>query len=366
MKPHFPFIFAIFLVVFMSCSTDSENEVVVPDPNPETQKIYFPPIDSDTWEKSTLAGLEWNATAEQPLYDFLDERGTDAFIILKDGKLVIEKYFGDFTASTPHAWNSAGKTLTAMTTGIAQQEGFLSITDSSRRFLGPGWSMLTPEQEQNITIQHHLTMTSGLDYSVEDVFCTDKDCLSYKNEPGSFWFYHNGPYTLLDQIITSAAGMDFEDYFTAKIKNRIGMTGSWIRVGYNNVYFSNARSMARFGLLNLNEGVWDGTDIVSDQTFNAAMKNTSQEHNKAYGYLWWLNGKDSYRVPGGEILFSGELIPNAPDDLIAGLGKNDQKLYIVPSQGLVIVRMGEDAGETLLGPSSFDNELWSKIINVID
>ncbi len=59
--------------------------------------------------------------------------------------------------------------------------------------------------------------------------------------------------------------------------------------------------------------------------------------------------------------FSGALIPNAPEDLIAGLGKNDQKLYIVPSQGLVIVRMGDIAGKTTLGPSSFDNELWAKI-----
>jgi hypothetical protein len=58
-------------------------------------------------------------------------------------------------------------------------------------------------------------------------------------------------------------------------------------------------------------------------------------------------------APGLTVEFQGELIPNAPVDLIAGLGKNDQKLYIVPSQNLVIVRMGDDAGESLLGPSSF-------------
>ena len=58
-------------------------------------------------------------------------------------------------------------------------------------------------------------------------------------------------------------------------------------------------------------------------------------------------------------------MPDAPEDLYAGLGKNDQKLHIVPSQNLVLVRMGEDTGETLLGPSSFDNELWIQINSLI-
>ena len=65
-------------------------------------------------------------------------------------------------------------------------------------------------------------------------------------------------------------------------------------------------------------------------------------------------------------LFKLYLIPNAPADTYSGLGKNDQKLYIVPSKGLVIVRMGDNAGESLLGPSSFDNALWEKISNFIE
>ena len=96
------------------------------------------------------------------------------------------------------------------------------------------------------------------------------------------------------------------------------------------------------------------------------MKNSSQNLNRAYGYLWWLNGKSSYRAPGPQAEFSGELIPNAPTDTYAGLGRNDQKLYIVPSMELVIVRMGEDAGEDLLGPSSFDNTLWEKLNDFIN
>ena len=144
------------------------------------------------------------------------------------------------------------------------------------------------------------------------------------------------------------------------------MDGNWLQLGFSNVYYSTARSMARFGLLNLNEGSWNGNPILGNSGYFSAMTNTSQDLNKAYGYLWWLNGKESFRVPASEVQFPGKLIPNAPDDLIAGLGKDDQKLYVIPSKGLVIVRMGDDAAETLLGPSSFDNELWEKINAVIN
>ena len=124
--------------------------------------------------------------------------------------------------------------------------------------------------------------------------------------------------------------------------------------------------MARFGLLNLNKGSWNTNQILMDQNYFTEMTNTSQDLNKSYGYLWWLNGKTNFRVPTLEIEFIGELITDAPNDLIAGLGKNDQKLYIVPSQNLVIVRLGDDTGENLLGPSSFDNELWVRINALIN
>ena len=357
----------IVLSVITSCSsdsTDNENQVIAI--NPTNLEVYFPPNNSNDWETISVTDLEWNTNAEQPLYDFLAEKGTDAFIILKNGRIVIERYFGDFEQNDNHAWNSAGKTLTAMTLGIAQEEGYLNLDDSSSNYLGAAWSSLTQEQEAQVTVWNHLTMTTGLDYDIDDIFCTDPECLLYKNEPGKFWFYHNGPYTLLHNIITGAVGQDFEDYFSEKIKARIGMQGTWLPIGYNNIYFSNARSMARFGILNLNNGVWDGQTILGDATFLADMKNTSQNMNEAYGYLYWLNGKNSYRVPGSAIELSGKLIPNAPNDLYAGLGKNDQKLYIIPSKELVIVRLGGDAGETLFGPSSFDNELWGLLNNLIN
>ena len=351
-------------VVFMSCSTETEpapNPNPEPEPEPETQNLYFPPIGNDTWESVSLETLAWNADQVDPLYTFLEDNNTDAFIILKDGKIVLEQYFNGFSASQNHTWNSAAKTLTSFTAGIAQEEGFLALDDASSDYMGSGWSSLTPEQEVMITVKNHLTMTTGLDYTVSNSFCTDKECLLYKNEPNSYWYYHNAPYTLLDAIITGAVQQDFKDYFNTKIRDKIGMQGTWVKTGYLNLYFSTARSMARFGLLNLNEGTWEDAPIMTDRTYFNAMTTTSQELNSSYGYLWWLNGKNSFRIPGSEDSFPGKLIPDAPDDLVAGLGANDQKLYVVPSMGLVIVRMGDAANSSELGPTTFDNELWTQL-----
>ena len=361
------------LSVFVSCSSDSEPSTETeksgtpPAVTPVPTETYFPPISkTNEWETLSMETLGWNENEVSNLYFFLENNNTDAFIIIKDGRIVIEKYFGDFKSDDNHAWNSAGKNLTAMLTGIAQEEGFLNILEPTSTYLGEGWTNMPLNQEQNITIKNQLTMTTGLDYTVEDIFCTDPECLNFLNDPNTFWYYHNGPYTLLDDVIANATERDFNAYFSEKIKEPIGMQGLFLKIGYNNVFFSTARSMARFGILNLNQGNWDGTSILSDKEYFNAMTNSSQNHNLAYGYLYWLNGKSSFRLPSSEDEFTGSLIPNAPDDLIAGLGLNDQKLYMVPSLDMVIVRMGGASNEELLGPSSFDNELWELINAVIE
>ncbi|MEH6682657.1 MAG: serine hydrolase domain-containing protein [Sediminicola sp.] len=351
----------VYLLMFMICFGCSDDSDPTPNPDPVPVDLYFPPIGSDDWETASLQSLGWNSSEEAPLYSFLEENGTEAFIILKDGRIVAERYFNGFSATQNHTWNSAAKTLTAFLTGIAQEQGFLDIDDPSSDYMGEGWSSLTPDQEQQISVRNHLTMTTGLDFSGENSFCTDRDCLVYKDDPDTFWYYHNAAYTLLDNIISGAVDQDFKDYFNEMIRDRIGMQGTWVKTGYLNLYFSTARSMARFGLLNLNEGIWDGTPILGDPDYFTAMTTTSQELNRSYGYLWWLNGKDSYHIPGSELEYEGKLVPEAPDDLVAGLGAMDQKLYVVPSRGLVIVRLGDSADETELGPTAFDNELWIRL-----
>lgn len=368
--PHYIGILSTLLFIF-SCTNELDSETgkselppITVDPVPT--ETYFPPLTkTNEWETVSMATLGWNEDEVSNLLSFLENNDTDAFIILKDGRIVLEEYFGDFTMDDNHAWNSAGKNLTAMLTGIAQQEAFLNINDTTSTYLGEGWSSLPLEQEQRITIKNQLTMTTGLDYTVENNFCTDPECLTYLNDPNTTWYYHNAPYTLLDDVIANAVSSDFNSYFSEKIKEPIGMQGTFIKLGYNNVFFSTARSMARFGILNLHKGIWDNTPILNDSDYFNAMTNSSQDINLSYGYLYWLNGKESFRLPSSEDVYEGNLIPNAPADLFAGLGKNDQKLYMVPSMDLVVVRMGGASTDELLGPSSFDVEIWEFLNSII-
>jgi CubicO group peptidase (beta-lactamase class C family) len=328
--------------------------------------MYFPPLSGTEWQTSTPASLNWNTAKLNELYTYLQQKNTKAFLILKNGRIVAERYFDTFTADSNWYWASAGKTMTAFLVGIAQQEGLLNINTRSSQYLGAGWTTLPLAKENLITVRHQLTMTTGLDDGTGEVDCTLPSCLTYKADAGTRWAYHNAPYTLLDKVVESASGMTYNAYFQQKIRNRIGMNGLWLRQDtYNNVYFSTPRSMARFGLLLLNKGKWDGTAILSDTNYFHAQVNTSQSQNASYGYLTWLNGKSSHMMPQTQFNFPGMLVPNAPADMYAGLGKNDQKVYVVPSQKLVVIRMGNAAGNVQLAASSFDNELWGKLREVI-
>lgn len=357
-------IFALIFFLFSCSSSDDDSIVISDDPVVTEEGLYFPPLNSSVWETISLSELNWNQTALDELKAFLEDSNTESFILLKDGKIVIEEYFNGANSSTLNPWFSAGKTLTAFTTGLAQKDGFLSINDLTSDYLGTGWTDMSLEKESLITIKHQLTMSSGGDFTNMNTHCTDPECLEYLHDAGTFWFYYNAFYTLIQDVLDEAIPQGFETYFRTELENQIGLNGAWVQNGYNKFYFSNAREMARFGLLNLNRGNWNGTQLLNE-TFFDEMINTSQSMNKSYGYLWWLNGKESYRTPASVDVFTGSLIPNAPNDLFAGLGARDQKLYVIPSLNIVIVRMGDAADTVLLGPSGYDNLLWEKINAVI-
>lgn len=325
----------------------------------KAQDLYFPPLLGSTWDTISMSELGWCPENLPALYDYLDDKNTKAFMVLKDGKIVLEKYYDTFTKDSLWYWASAGKCVTSVLTGIAQQEGFLSIEDPTSDYLGSGWTSMTPEQENAIKIRHQLTMTTGLDYDVADISCTDPACLIYGVAPEEQWYYHNAPYTLLDGVISNATGMTLNAFCYSRLQVSTGMSGFFFPIDYNNVYISKPRDMARFGLMILNEGYWNGTGVLTDAGYFNAMVNTSQSLNKSYGYLWWLNGKESFMLPQSTMVFDGSAMPNAPDDMISALGKDGQIVNVVPSQNLVVIRMGNNPdGIEALVPTIFDNTIW--------
>jgi CubicO group peptidase (beta-lactamase class C family) len=340
-------------LLFVNCNSDNSQ----PDSTP-TESMYFPPLTTDTWETKSIADLGWKQTAVQPLLDYLNLKNSKGFIILVNGRIVMENYFYGHTASTNWYWASAGKTLTTTLTGIAQQEGLININNKVSDYIGTGWTSLPLAKENLITNKHLLTMTSGIE-DVANGDAVDPASLTYKADAGTRWAYHN-VYVKLQDVISKASGQSWSNYFNTKLRDKIGMSGAWIQVDNNSVYYSTTRSMARFGLLMLNKGKWENTAILNESFFNEAT-NTSQKINLGYGYLWWLNGKESYHLPQSQLQFNGSLIPTAPNDMFMALGKNDQKIYVVPSKKMVVIRMGDAADGTNFALSSFDNELWSKI-----
>ncbi len=321
---------------------------------------YYPPIDSDDWETTNITDLGWDTDEKDELSNFLDTTGTKGFIILVNGKIAIEEYFNEFDKSKFWYWASAGKTLTATMIGLSEQDGLLDIEEPTSNYLGNGWTSMDTEKETNIKIRHNLSMSTGLDYDVDNQNCIDPECLNYLYEPGTHWFYYNTPYRLLLDVLDSVYDKRINQVTNQLIGNKIGMGGFWL----DYVRWGTARDLARFGLFVTSGGKWeDRLELNSDYFFD--MINTSQEMNKSYGYLWWLNGKESYRLPTLNLEFQGQLVPSAPSDMYAALGKNDQKIYVVPSLNMTVVRIGDSAGKLMLASSSYDTQLWTMIMNMM-
>lgn len=356
-----PFITAVAVCIFISsCKKDETTLTPITPPTPTT--MYFPPIGSDTWETVSAQSLGWDVTKLNEAVDYAGTKNTYGLIILYKGRIVTEKYWNNWTMNTVYYIASAGKSVTAFLAGIAQQEGQLNINNKTSTYLGAGWTSAPLGKENLITVKHQLTMTTGLEYNVPDDDCITPACLTYKADAGSFWYYYNAPYRLMQDVIANATSTNYNTYTKTKLADKIGMKNyTW----FNYVLWLNSRDMARFGLLTLNTGTWNGNTLMTDQAYFNAMTNTSQNHNQSYGYLWWLNGKSSFMVPTLTLVFPGALNSSAPADMIAALGKGDKKIYVIPSKDLVVIRHGDDTGDAVLGPSSFDNNFWAKLMLAI-
>jgi CubicO group peptidase (beta-lactamase class C family) len=358
---------AILIIFGVGCSNSEDNPQT-----PIDETIYFPPLTGEVWETVSPESLGWDTTEISNLENFLSINGTRAFILLKNGKIVYENYWGNnITNTAPFDrnkiwyWASAGKTVTALLTGIAQEEGLLNINDKTSDYLGLGWTQAPLEKENLIKIKHQLSMTTGLDYLVPGLDCTAPNCLHYKSDAGTQWYYHNAPYTLLENVISEASGMSYNQFTQEKLKSKIGMDGQWIQVENNQVYWSTARAAARFGLLISNNGIWNNQAVISDTEYMNSMVTSSQSLNPSYGYLWWLNGKSSTIFPSSPLSFPISIAPNAPADTFVAMGKNGQFIGIVPSQDLVYIRMGEAPDDALV-PINFHNQMWQILNQIFD
>lgn len=322
------------------------------------QDYYYPT--ANTWDTTSPSDLNWCPEKLDSLYAFLESKNTKAFIVLHKGKMLSEKYFGTFTQDSAWYWASAGKSLTAFLVGKAQEQGHLSLDSSTATYLGEGWTSATAKQEKAITLQHQLSMTTGLDDNLsaspqnpDPLNCIKPACLQYETDPGKQWAYHNAPYKLVQDVLEDATGTN-KNLYTVQQLAALDFRGLWL----DYIFFSRPREMAKFGLLMLSKGEWNGQAVLKDTAYFNQMIRPSQNINPAYGLLWWLNGTNKHRRPRLDFDYQGEMVPNAPSDMYAAMGKNEQRIYVVPSKDLVVVRVGNATGDPSWALSSFDNALW--------
>lgn len=351
------YLFFLFTIcLFVSCKKEGATVTPAPIPVP-AEAYYYPPLTGNTWDAKTIAATGWDSAKLQEAFDFAGTKNTFGLIVLQNGRIIKEQYWNNWTKDTRYYIASAGKSVIAFVAGIAQQEGLINVNRKTSDYLGAGWTTAPLAKENLILVKHNLSMSTGLDDNVPDQDCIDPSCMKYKADAGTRWAYYNAPYFKMQDVITAASGQTYNSYCKAKLFDKIGMPlAFWL----NRTMWCSTREAARFGSLILRKGKWENTALLADSNYFSSMVNSSQYINNAYGYLWWLNGKSSFMIPQSQFVIPGSMNTSAPADMFMALGKDDKKIYVIPSLNTVVVRLGDDAGTSVAGPSSFDTELWGK------
>ncbi|MGB3800648.1 MAG: serine hydrolase [Lewinella sp.] len=330
------------------------------------QQLYFPPVTGSEWRQRSATELGYDTEAIDRLYNYLEQVNSKAFLLLEDGEIVLEHYMNGFGPDSLHYWASAGKTLLSAAVGIAAAADDIDLNASSSDYLGTGWTSCEANEEARITVLDQLRMTTGMD-DTGTLGCTDVECLRCVAEPGARWAYHNAPYTLLHDVIEAATGQTPTQYIRRHFRNATGIAGAYLPLGDDlRVFFSTPRVMARFGLLLLAKGRWSNTQLVPAD-YVSRMSTTSQPHNQSYGLLTWLNGQPTHMLNGSREVFEGPLLADAPSDAYFAAGANGQFLNVVPSRGLVWLRLGDEpsAGTGEYVGADFNNEIWKRVNGVL-
>jgi len=278
--------------------------------------------------------------------------GSRCLLVIRHGVLVYERYFAGTDATTEHKSWSLAKSYAGTVVGIAIDRGDLAGLDQPVAEHLPAWQ---GGDLAAVTVGDLVSMTSGLqwsmfqDYVEMALLAQDHTAfalaLPAAESPGTEWTYHNGAVQILEPLLRNATGVTIEEYAQQHLWSRIGMNAHWAHdpaghaTPYANVLAS-CRDHARLGYLYLHHGRWAGEQVVSSQWVDAALT-PSQPFNRAYGYLFWLNGEtpavDAMMEP-----WPGRMVPFAPADLFAARGFGNQFIDVIPSLDLIVVRFGED------------------------
>ncbi|HEY3356197.1 MAG TPA: serine hydrolase [Polyangia bacterium] len=231
---------------------------------------------------------------------------SDALIVIKDGRVVLERTFGRPTGLLPSM--SVTKSIVSIAVGLLLHEGKISSVDAPLGTWFPEWRQ---GPRAKVTLRHVLTQTSGLQHGpgTRDLY-PQNDRLRYARErqlagmPGGRFDYNNDATQLLSGIIAAAAGKPVDAYLEERLFRPLGIHVQWERDPAGNVHtFGDlaigARDLARLGQLMLDDGAWHGRQLVPAAWIRESTR-PARPDVPFYGYLWWVvpDGRQLRQDPG--------------------------------------------------------------------
>ncbi|QEC69048.1 serine hydrolase [Panacibacter ginsenosidivorans] len=275
---------------------------------------------------------------------------TRAVVVLHDGNIVAEQYANGFTKDTKLIGWSMTKSITSALTGILVKQGKLQVDAPAPV---AEWKDANDPRHQ-ITLKNILQQTTGLDFLEDYTKSSDATKMLFqkaamgtytasheaKDKPGTVFYYSSGNTNLLSRIIRETVGEnDYHAFPYEQLFYKLGMyntimepdaSGTFVGSSYS---YGVARDWARFGLLYLNDGVYNGERLLPDGWVKQTATPSDAAKKGEYGYHFWLNA-------GAKNDPANRSYPHCPADMYCCDGYEGQFVFIIPSKNLVIVRLG--------------------------
>lgn len=280
----------------------------------ELKKVSYAPLVQDDWPVSTPAeqGIDSLMLAEL-YYEAAKLKTAFSLIIVKNGFIIAEDYFNGATVNQKYNLQSVTKSFTSALVGLAIEQGRINLDDKMMDFFPELKDHVKDPRKFDITVEHLLQMRAGFaweessDELLEILFTGFRPStileIPLTAEPGNKFQYSNFSSHLLGIIITRSTGQDLKSFAEENLTNPLGIEiGKWIKdweayyLGFAELHLS-ARDLSRFGLLYLNDGKLDTTQLIPKQWIFDSLQRYSEDawrlrvgrnfKDIGYGFQWW-------------------------------------------------------------------------------
>ena len=331
----------------------------------DLEAIVYAPLAGGDWPVSTPEAQGLNPLLVAALYhQAARTETTNSVLVVKNGKLIAEGYFNDGAIDFKNDIASVTKSFTSALVGIAIDQGCLTGVDQKMMEFFPELADQVSDARKNeITIQQMLQMRAGYPWEESSAALFDLMYYGWRastlvdvpliRDPGSGFDYSNLSSHLLAIIVARACNTDLKPYAQEHLLSPIGAeVGDWIydweyhRIGHAGMYLT-ARDLAKFGLLYLADGVWEGEQVVPGWWVRQSLQTYTEDAwgprvgknftDMGYGYQWW-----SGRAGDHEFNFAW--------------GHGGQVIALVAEYNMVIVVTADPLYEQHGGDSSWKHE----------